>query len=208
MVTLPSVRGEATVESQCGPVYPVHVRSHLLSVPASKNSMTSAAANRRLPFVLLNIAMTADGKIAPASRRFVPFGSPLRPTTPVGIARHRRRRHGRRAHRGFVPRQPGAGAGQISPPPPPARPGGIQPARHRQRPGPLIPEAEIFRHRFSPIIILTTAQVSRRQAAPPSRGGGRSQSFRTGRTQPARRLALAASKSGESKGCSAKAAAN
>jgi riboflavin biosynthesis pyrimidine reductase len=28
-----------------------------------------------LPFVYLNVASTADGKLAPASRRFVPFGS-------------------------------------------------------------------------------------------------------------------------------------
>lgn len=30
---------------------------------------------RKLPFVLLNVATTADGKLAPASRHFVPFGS-------------------------------------------------------------------------------------------------------------------------------------
>src|SRR5438105_15214711 len=27
------------------------------------------------PFVYLNVAMTADGKLAPANRKFVPFGS-------------------------------------------------------------------------------------------------------------------------------------
>src|SRR4051794_31223760 len=29
----------------------------------------------RLPFVFINVAMTADGKLAPANRHFVPFGS-------------------------------------------------------------------------------------------------------------------------------------
>ena len=29
-----------------------------------------------LPFVLINVAMTADGKIAPANRHFEPFGGP------------------------------------------------------------------------------------------------------------------------------------
>src|SRR5277367_1676116 len=31
---------------------------------------------RGLPFVFLNAAMTADGKLAPASRKFEPFGGP------------------------------------------------------------------------------------------------------------------------------------
>src|SRR5678816_3893962 len=30
----------------------------------------------RRPFVFLNVAMTADGKIAPSNRQFQPFGSP------------------------------------------------------------------------------------------------------------------------------------
>ena len=29
-----------------------------------------------LPFVFINVAMTADGKIAPANRQFEPFGGP------------------------------------------------------------------------------------------------------------------------------------
>ena len=28
-----------------------------------------------LPFIFLNVATTADGKLAPANRKFVPFGS-------------------------------------------------------------------------------------------------------------------------------------
>jgi len=38
--------------------------------------MTGVIQDRALPFVFLNIAMTADGKIAPAGRPFAPFGSP------------------------------------------------------------------------------------------------------------------------------------
>ena len=113
-----------------------------------------------LPFVFLNTAITADGKIAPAGRRFIPFGSPrdrrhmleLRATAdavicgartadafPVnlgpGPAKYRRLR----LQRGLAEynlRVIVSGAGTID------------------------PGAEIFRHRFSPIIILTTARVS------------------------------------------------
>src|SRR4051794_19077109 len=35
----------------------------------------SSAKNRSLPYVFLNVASTADGKLAPASRNFVPFSS-------------------------------------------------------------------------------------------------------------------------------------
>src|SRR5271154_5294998 len=38
-----------------------------------KKKARSAALS--LPFVYLNVATTADGKLAPASRHFVPFGS-------------------------------------------------------------------------------------------------------------------------------------
>jgi riboflavin-specific deaminase-like protein len=113
-----------------------------------------------LPFVFLNIAMTADGKIAPAGRRFVPFGSrrdqrhllELRATAdavmcgartadsfPVslgpGPARYRRLR----LQRGLAEynlRVIVSGAGSID------------------------PGAAIFRRRFSPILILTTARIS------------------------------------------------
>src|SRR3954453_23140106 len=34
-----------------------------------------AKRNKRLPFVYLNVATSADGKLAPANRKFVPFGS-------------------------------------------------------------------------------------------------------------------------------------
>ena len=117
------------------------------------------AGDRALPFVFLNAASTADGKLAPESRRFIPFGSKrdqehlleLRATADavmsgartvdlnavkmdVGGDKYRRQRlkHG-------LPEQNlrviVSGAGTID------------------------PDAEIFRHRFSPIIILTTARA-------------------------------------------------
>ena len=132
-----------------------------------KNSPPGRSERRRdekkpaLPFVFLNVAMTADGKIAPASRHFEPFGGPrdrqhlleLRATADAvmagartvdldrvklgpGPARYRRLRTA-------------------------ARPGGIQLARHRQRRGHHRSQAEIFKHRFSPIIILTTGRVAK-----------------------------------------------
>ena len=120
--------------------------------------------NRRsLPFVFLNVAMTADGKIAPASRRFEPFGGErdrehlleLRATADAvmagartvdldkvnmgpGPAKYRRTRlkHGLAEYnlRVIV-----SGAGTID------------------------PKAEIFRHRFSPIIILTSGRASKQR---------------------------------------------
>ena len=117
--------------------------------------------NRRgLPFIFLNAAITADGKIAPASRRFEPFGGPrdrahlleLRATADAvmsgartvdldkinlgpGPAKYRRMR----VQRGLAEynlRIIVSGSGTID------------------------PNAEIFKHRFSPIIILTSEKTS------------------------------------------------
>lgn len=113
-----------------------------------------------LPFVFVNVASTADGKLAPASRHFIPFGSPrdqrhlleLRATADAvmsgartidlsavklgpGGAKYRRRAAPRRSFR-------------------------VQPARGRQRFRFPDPGAEIFKHRFSPVIVLTTARAS------------------------------------------------
>jgi riboflavin-specific deaminase-like protein len=118
-----------------------------------------------LPFVLINVAMTADGKIAPANRHFEPFGGPrdrqhlleLRATADAvmsgartidldrvklgpGPARYRRLR----LRRGLAEhnlRIVVSGAGTID------------------------PQAEIFKHRFSPIIILTTGQIAKSRLA-------------------------------------------
>jgi riboflavin-specific deaminase-like protein len=113
-----------------------------------------------LPFVFLNAALTADGKLAPASRRFIPFGSrrdqqhllELRATAdavmsgartvdlaPVtmgtGGAKYRRLRL-RRGLREHHVRVVVSGSGTLD------------------------PRAEIFRHRASPIVILTTGRTS------------------------------------------------
>jgi 2,5-diamino-6-(ribosylamino)-4(3H)-pyrimidinone 5'-phosphate reductase len=118
--------------------------------------------NRRgLPFVFLNAAMTADGKIAPASRRFEPFGGPrdhqhlleLRATADAVMAGARtvdldrvnmgpgpvkyRRARLRRGLAEYNLRVIVSGTGTID------------------------PKAEIFRRRFSPIIILTSGRVAR-----------------------------------------------
>lgn len=113
-----------------------------------------------LPFVLVNMAMTADGKIATANRQVASFGSErdhehlleLRATADAvmagartvdsmkinmgpGGAKFRRRR----LHRGLTEynvRVLVSGNGSIN------------------------PEAEVFKHRFSPIIILTTQRTS------------------------------------------------
>lgn len=113
-----------------------------------------------LPFLFLNAAITADGKIAPASGPYVPFGSrhdmrhllELRATAdavmagartvdsfPVNLGPGPSRYRRLRIRRGLAEhnlRVIVSGAGTID------------------------PQAEIFRHRFSPIIILTTGRIS------------------------------------------------
>jgi riboflavin-specific deaminase-like protein len=117
--------------------------------------------NRRgLPFVFLNAATTADGKIAPASRHFEAFGGPrdhqhlleLRATADAVMA----------------------GARTVDLDRVNMGPGAVKYRRARLRrglaeynlrvivsgSGTIDPEAEIFRHRFSPIIILTSDRAS------------------------------------------------
>ena len=113
-----------------------------------------------LPFLLLNMAMTADGKIATANRAVSSFGSrrdqehllQLRATADAVMA----------------------GARTTDSNPITLGPG---PAKYRRlrlrrglaefnlriivsRSGTVNPEAEVFRHRFSPIIILTTRRAT------------------------------------------------
>jgi len=121
------------------------------------------AGRASLPFLLVNMAMTADGKIASANRRVSSFGSPrdqahlyeLRATADAvmsgartvelnhtrlgpGARRFRQRRlaHGLEE---FNLRVIVSGAGTID------------------------PDAEIFRHHFSPLIVLTTRRAGTRQ---------------------------------------------
>jgi riboflavin-specific deaminase-like protein len=114
-----------------------------------------------LPFVFLNVATTADGKLAPASRHFIPFSSKrdqehimeLRATADAVMS----------------------GARTVDLSPVKLGPGSAKYRRLRLKrglteynlrivvsgSGTLDPKAEIFKHRFSPIIVLTTGRASR-----------------------------------------------
>ena len=112
-----------------------------------------------LPFVFLNVASTADGKLAPASRHFIPFGS----------KRDQRHLLELRATADAVM----SGARTVDLSPVKLGPGGEKFRRQRLRrglteynlriivsgSGSIDPHAEIFKHHFSPIIILTTARA-------------------------------------------------
>jgi riboflavin-specific deaminase-like protein len=113
-----------------------------------------------LPFVLVNMAMTADGKIATANRAVSSFGSPrdhehlleLRATVDAVMA---------------GARTVDSAAVTLGPGPAPFRRRRLKNglAEHNLRvivtgSGSLNPDAEIFKHRFSPLLILTTARAS------------------------------------------------
>src|SRR5579871_3610700 len=120
-----------------------------------KSAQGRRGARGRLPFVFMNVAMTADGKLAPASRHFIPFGSKrdqehlleLRATADAVMS----------------------GARTVDLSPVKLSSGGARYRRLRLRrglseqplrivvsgSGTLDPKAEIFKHRFSPIILLT-----------------------------------------------------
>ncbi|MDB6111053.1 MAG: 2,5-diamino-6-(5-phosphoribosylamino)pyrimidin-4(3H)-one reductase [Pedosphaera sp.] len=118
--------------------------------------MKPARKPKPLPFVFLNVATTADGKLAPANRHFVPFSS----------ARDQKHLLELRTTADAVM----SGARTVDLAPVKLGPGGIKYRQERLRrglteynlrvvvsgAGTLNPKAEIFKHRFSPIIILTT----------------------------------------------------
>jgi riboflavin-specific deaminase-like protein len=113
-----------------------------------------------LPFVYLNAAITADGKLAPANRRFVPFSSKHDQDLLIEL----------RTRCDAVM----AGARTVDSCPINLGPGGKKYRDMRQRnglapynlrivvsgSGTLNPNAEIFRHKFSPVIVLVTARAS------------------------------------------------
>ena len=112
-----------------------------------------------LPFVYLNVATTADGKLAPANRHFIPFGS----------KRDQQHLLELRAEADAVM----AGARTVDLSAVNMGPGGPRYRRMRLKnglseynvrvvvsgSGTLNPNAEIFRHRFSPIIILVSGRA-------------------------------------------------
>lgn len=113
-----------------------------------------------LPYVLVNMAMTADGKIATANRAIASFGS----------ARDHQHLLALRATADAVM----SGARTVDSANINLGPGGVPFRRlRRQRglaeynlrvlvsgSGSINPRAEVFRHRFSPIVILTTRRAS------------------------------------------------
>jgi riboflavin-specific deaminase-like protein len=118
------------------------------------------ASKRALPFVYINVATTADGKLAPANRRFIPFGS-------------------KRDQELLLELRAGAhavmsGARTVGPLPVNLGPGPTKYRQMRLKRGlpeynlrvvisgsaNLNPRAEIFRHRFSPIIVLVTRRAA------------------------------------------------
>ena len=116
-----------------------------------------------LPFVLLNAAMTADGKLAPATRHFEGFG---------GLRDHDHLLELRATADAVM-----AGARTVDLDRVNMGPGAIKYRRARLRQGlaeynlrvivsgsgTINPEAEIFRHRFSPIIILVSERASKQK---------------------------------------------
>src|SRR6185295_12541469 len=115
-----------------------------------------------LPFVYLNVATTADGKLAPANRRFVAFGSRRDQQLLLEL----------RARADAVM----AGARTVDLVPVNLGPGPIKYRRLRLRnglseynlrivvsgSGTLNPRAEIFKKRFSPIIVMACGKALER----------------------------------------------
>ncbi len=134
----------STLESEWGPIRP-------------------RSSRPGLPFVFLNAAMSADGKIAPASRRFEPFGS----STDTRLL------YQLRTFADAVM----CGARTLDLNAVKLGNGGRVYDRMRERRGlsahpirivvsgraSIDPKAEIFKHRFSPIILLTTKCADERR---------------------------------------------
>ena len=118
-------------------------------------------AQRGLPFVFVNMAMTADGKIATANRRVASFGSPYDQTHLLRL----------RAEADAVM----VGAGTVNAEPINLGPGSAQFRRLRLKggrteynlrvivsgTGSVDPGAEVFRHHFSPTLVLVSDRIPR-----------------------------------------------
>jgi 5-amino-6-(5-phosphoribosylamino)uracil reductase len=117
--------------------------------------------NSKLPFVLVNMAMTADGKIATANRAISTFGS--------------KRDHEHLLELRATADAVMAGAATVNAAPINLGPGAMKFRQRRLKnglaeynmrvivsgSGSINPDAGIFKKRFSPIIILTTARISK-----------------------------------------------
>jgi riboflavin-specific deaminase-like protein len=118
--------------------------------------------NAKLPFVFVNMAMTADGKIATANRKVSSFGSKrdrdhllaLRATADAVMAGART-----------------VDSARINMGPGPAAYRRLRAKRRLaeynlrvivSRSGSVDPKAEVFRHGFSPIVVLTTRRAGKR----------------------------------------------
>lgn len=127
------------------------------------NRKSKATDRTPMPFVFLNVATTADGKIAPANRQFEPFSSP-------------------RDHDLLLKLRTDAdavmsGARTVDSVPVNLGPGPAKYRRMRVKKGlseynlrivvsgsaSIDPDAEIFKHKFSPIIILATERAPKRR---------------------------------------------
>src|SRR5215469_6445978 len=122
-----------------------------------------SAKNSKLPFVFSNFAITADGKIAFASREFIPFGS----------KRDREHMLELRATADAVM----SGARTVATPGVTLGPGGKRFQRLRlarglaeynlrvivSGSGSMDTRAEIYQHRFSPIIVLTSGMAPKKR---------------------------------------------
>jgi len=118
-----------------------------------------------LPFVFLNVATTADGKLAPTSRHFVPFSSKRDQELLLEL----------RTRCDAIM----AGARTVDAVPVNLGPGGKRFRAERLRnglneynlrvvvsgSGSLNPEAEIFKHTFSPIVVLVTERAGKTRLA-------------------------------------------
>ena len=123
------------------------------------------AIQKRRPFVFLNVATTADGKLAPASRQFVPFGS----------RRDREMMFALRARADAVM----TGAVTVETAHTTLGPGGSKYRRQRIRRGlnefnvrvivsgsaSIDPDSPIFKQHDSPLVILTTGRAPARKVA-------------------------------------------
>jgi riboflavin-specific deaminase-like protein len=128
--------------------------------PKSK-VQSKKSGHAKLPFVFLNVATTADGKLAPPNRRFVPFSSKC----------DQELLHELRTRADAVM----AGARTVDSASVTMGPGGKKYREQRLKnglseynlrvvvsgSGSINPRAEIFRHKFSPLIILVTERANR-----------------------------------------------